>query len=161
MSKWTKTVTRMPWDAGGKAFLLHDISPKTPQEIDKVMQSVPRFKEMYSKYPAVQFTDFILNVYKLVPPFSAGKPHDVVHYVLLASFNISNTTRDGTYYEIKETSVYKCNSKGKILHEEEIYITHKHHDAKDVLIDMGAKYEIMPTMKPETTKHFADILGTL
>lgn len=160
MSKWTKTVTRMPWDPGGKAFILKDISPKTPEEIKKVINSVPRFKETYSKYPAVSFTDFDLKVYKLVPPFSAGLPHKIVEYVLLASFVISHSTRNGEYYEIKETSVYKCNSKGKILHPEEIYITHKHHDPKDVLVDMGGRYEIME-MKPETTKHFADIIGSL
>jgi len=142
----------------GKAILIKDLTPRSKEDFQRVVKSVPRFDYLFSKFEGLNIDHMELKVYKLNPKLFVDNVIKDCEYVLIATIFISKHNENRYKYEYKESSVYKSNKNGKILNTDEIYMTHRNTDHEDVLNDMGREWYDLIKLKPKTSEHFGDIL---
>lgn len=103
------------------------------------------------------------SVYQLNPPFKSGKKF--FQYVILSSVDLKFKVPDELKKALKafgkqlprivETKVFPCSKNAKHVSFYEIFSSSSL-DHEKVLRDMG--YEEMVQLKPDTEKHFKDII---
>ena len=132
----------------GRAFLIK----KFPSKFTDGMDKFSKIKKIYDKM------NRNIALYKMSPPLVWNGER--INYVVVSAVHVQVKIAKNTTHEIAETMVFKSNKQGDVGFDDEITTRHGALPHASVLLELG--YELDTTvLKPETDKHFGDILREL
>lgn len=135
----------------GRAYLIE----KYPEDI---VQGGDKVKRAYDKAGISKDSKRDIALYKLSPALVWDRER--IDYIVISAVKMSFRIKKHVSHQVAETMVFRSNRKGKIEFSDEITTRHGFVPHENILMELG--YELDKTvLKPETEKHFGDILREL